>query len=79
MRSRFMHRWTRQAWDDQGRQVSWLAARTPLLRLPGFAVSRVASGMWSRGSPLTVAGTAPDLTGFPLSLALRRGTVRDKG
>ena len=50
-----------------------------LLRLPSFTVTRFSSGIWSKSSPVTVAGTAPDFRRLPYYPRSRADLVRDAG
>lgn len=47
-----------------------------LLRLPSFTVTRFSSGIWSKSSPVTVAGTAPDFHRLPYYPRSRADLVR---
>jgi len=50
-----------------------------LLRLPSFTVTRFSSGIWSKSSPVTVAGTAPDFRRLPYYPRSRADLVRAAG
>jgi len=50
-----------------------------LLRLPSFTVTRFSSGIWSKSSPVTVAGTAPDFHRLPYYPRSRADLVRQAG
>jgi hypothetical protein len=53
---------------DQRRQAGLLAPGSMrLATFPALPVSRIASGMRARHSPVTVAGTAPDIRRLPFS------------
>ena len=47
-----------------------------LPRLPSFTVTRFPSGIWSKSSPVTVAGTAPDFRRLPYYPRSRADLVR---
>ncbi len=58
-------------------QAGLLASGSMLLfRLPSFAVSRFPSGIWYKNSPVTVAGTAPDIRRLPYYPRSRADLVR---
>lgn len=44
--------------------------------LPSYPVARISSGVRGRHSPVTVAGTAPDFTGFPFHPVFTRHLLR---
>jgi hypothetical protein len=50
-----------------------------LPRLPSFTVTRFSSGIWSKSSPVTVAGTAPDFHRLPYYPRSRADLVRAEG
>ena len=50
-----------------------------LPRLPSFTVTRFPSGIWSKSSPVTVAGTAPDFRRLPYYPRSRADLVRSAG
>ena len=66
-----------QAQRTNRNQAGLLAPGSVLLpRLPSFTVTRFPSGIWSKSSPVTVAGTAPDFRRLPYYPRSRADLVR---
>ena len=69
-----------QAQRTNRNQAGLLAPGSLLLpRLPSFTVTRFSSGIWSKSSPVTVAGTAPDFRRLPYYPRSRADLVRING